>query len=103
MMLIRDFTAFVDKHKIEYIEKLKKEKKIRDAVKKYVEMNKKEREIYQTGLKQYIATYVPERWKEILTRKLLYRKPCLVNAFDASTMIQPQVFVTAAFVKPGYH
>ena len=50
MMLVRDFTCFVDKQKTEYIEKLKKEKKIRDDVKKYIEMNQKEREIYQAGL-----------------------------------------------------
>ena len=46
---------------------------------------------------------MPERWKEIVTRKLLYRRPGLVNAFDPDTMLQPQVFVTAAFVKPGSH
>ena len=87
MIPIKDFTAFVDKYKQEYWEKLKEAGKIQPGKTKYVDLTTKEREFYQAGLKDYIATYVPERWKEKLTRKLLYRKPCLVNALTTDTMI----------------
>ena len=103
MMHIRDFTAFVDRKKTEYINQLRRDKQIRDTVQKYIDMNSEERSTYQKGLQDYVKTYLPDRWKEILTRKLLYRKPCLVNAFEQDTMMQQQVFICATFAKPGIH
>ena len=103
MMHIRDFTAFVDRKKTEYINYLKQKKVLRDEVQKYVEMDDAERKAYQAELQTYVNSYLPERWKEILTRKLVYRKPCLVNAFEQDIMFQQQVYVSAAFTKPGIH
>ena len=82
MMHIREFTAFVDRKKTDYINQLKRDKLVRDEVQKYTDMDQTERKTYQSGLQNYVKTYLPERWKEILTRKLLYRRPCLVNAFE---------------------
>ena len=50
MMHIRDFTAFVDRKKTEYINYLKQKKVLRDEVQKYVEMNDAERKAYQAEL-----------------------------------------------------
>ena len=88
MMHIRDFTAFVDRKKTEYINYLKQKKVLRDEVQKYVEMDDAERKAYQAELQTYVNSYLPERWKEILTRKLVYRKPCLVNAFEQDTGVR---------------
>ena len=46
MMPVRDFTAFVDKRKAEYIQMLQKEEKINKNAQKYVDLTPKERQIY---------------------------------------------------------
>ena len=38
-----------------------------------------------------------------MAEKLKYRRPALVNMFDIDTQISNEVWVTAAFVKPGSH
>ena len=46
MIPVRDFTAFVDKQKVEYLDYLKQNKKIREDAKKYTDLYPQERKIY---------------------------------------------------------
>ena len=88
MMLVKDFTAFVDKRKAEYMDQLKKGSKIPADSTLYIHLNQQYRDIYQAGLPDYVSTYWPEKWKPTVARHLPYRRPCLVNAFDLDTHMQ---------------
>ena len=46
MMHIREFTAFVDRKKTDYINQLKRDKLVRDEVQKYTDMDQTERKTY---------------------------------------------------------
>ena len=103
MIPVKEFTAFIDKRKLDYMDQLKKQRVIPWDSTLYRHFEDEYKAVYQKGLQDFIDSYWPENWKAALAKNLPYRRPCLVNAFDIDTHMQPQVFMTAAFVKPGNH
>ena len=103
MIRAKDFSHFIERKKVEFLQKLKKEGLIRKEPQKYQELSEKDKATYQAHKQDYIDQYEPEKWKKTLALQLKYRKPSLINLFNLDTHISPEVWVTAAFVKPGTH
>ena len=103
MIPVREFSHFVDKKKPEFFAELRKKGLISKAPQKYQELNEREKKEYQARLPEFKKQYEPEIWKQKMARLLKYRRPCLVNLFEMDVQTDREVWVTAAFVKPGTH
>ena len=103
MLRVREFAHFIDRKKPELYQLLRNKQLIGKAAQKYQEMTPDERKIYQEHLPKFKLSYEPEFWKEKMARLLKYRRANLVNLFDMDIQVNHEVFVTAAFVKPGTH
>ena len=103
MIPVREFSHFIDKKKPEFFSELRKKGLISKAPQKYQELNEREKKEYQARLPAFKKQYEPEIWKRKMARLLKYRRPCLVNLFEMDVQTDREVWVTAAFVKPGTH
>ena len=82
---------------------LKKQRLIAKEPSKYQELSEQDKKVYQQHKQSYIDQYEPDKWKLTVAQLLKYRRPDLVNLFNVDTHTKGDIWMTAAFVKPGTH
>lgn len=67
------------------------------------EFDEKDHANYGKYVCNFFETWAPDSWKQVLQKRLLYKKPHLVNAIDTRSDFYHSLFLIAAMFRVGKH